>query len=57
MDLPKVLAEVVNELPEGSEFTVDDFFEYVGISEEEKSDYAFASILRQAQKRGLINTE
>ena len=56
MDLPKSLADFVNDLPKGSEMTVNDWFEIAGIPEEQRSDFAFEAILNQAKKRKLLRS-
>ncbi len=54
MDLPKVLADFMRELPDDSEMTFDDFFEVANVPKDQRNDFAVASILKQAKERGLL---
>ena len=54
MDLPKMLAGFINELPDDSKMTFDDFFEVVNIPKDQRSDYVIAAMLKQAEERKLL---
>lgn len=54
MDLPKILADFMKELPDDSEMTFDDFFEVTNIPKDQRSDFAVAAMLKQAKERGLL---
>ena len=54
IDLPKMLADLIKDLPEDSEMTFDDFFNLADVPKDQRSDFAMGAILNQAAERGLL---
>jgi hypothetical protein len=53
--LAEMFKEFIDNLPEDSDATIDDFYDHVGIDEDDRSDFATAAILSQYLK--LIDAE
>ena len=54
MDLALSLANYINDLPDDSEETIDDWFNIVGIPVDQRNDFVVASLFKQIKERRFL---
>lgn len=57
IDLPKVLADYINAVPNDSKLTIDDLLGHLNIPMEQRTDYIISVIIKQAIDRNLFNDQ